>query len=114
MMLAEIDHDCETSGDVESLVDSGVACHAWPCKVKSESSHVGTFLTATETSFVSQGTKEIKFVLFDVHGTNITVTGVFELLPVRRAYFDCEPTRGQRDCCRHGCCVGKQHEQKWS
>ena len=32
MMLADIDHDCESSGDVESLVDSGAACHAWPAQ----------------------------------------------------------------------------------
>ena len=93
-MLAEIDHDCELSGDVESLVDSGAACHAWPCKVKPGSSQAGTCLTATGTPIESQNTKEVKFLLFDVHGKNITVTAVFELLPVRRAYCDCEPTCG--------------------
>ena len=53
MMLAEIDHDCESSGDVESLVDPGAACHAWPRNVKSGSSEAGTFLTATGTRIVS-------------------------------------------------------------
>ena len=49
VMLAEIDHDGESSGDVESLVDPGAACHAWPCKVKPGSLQAGTFLTATGT-----------------------------------------------------------------
>ena len=53
MMLAEFDHDCESSGDVEFLVDSGAACRAWPYKVKPGSSQAGTFLAATGTPIKS-------------------------------------------------------------
>ena len=74
MMLAEIDHVCESSGDVELLVDSGAACRAWPCKVKPGSSQAGTFLAATGTPIESQGTKEVNILLFDLHCEIIIVT----------------------------------------
>ena len=43
MMLAEIGQNQEQSNNIEFLVDSGAACHAWPCKNKSGSSRGGTF-----------------------------------------------------------------------
>ena len=47
MMLAEVGQNQEQSNNIEFLVDSGAACHAWPFKTKSGSSRGGTFLTAT-------------------------------------------------------------------
>ena len=84
MMLAEVGQTWEQSSNVEFLVDSGAACHAWPCKVKPGTSQGGTFLTATGAPVESQGRTEVTFQLLDVHGESITVKAVFELLPVRR------------------------------
>ena len=72
MMLAEVGHSQEQSNNIEFLVDSGAACHAWPCKAKQGS------------PVESQGTLEVTFQLIDEHGVEITVKAVFELLPVRR------------------------------
>ena len=77
MMLADIYHDYESSGDVEYLVDSGVGCHVWRCKVKPGSSQAGTFLTATKTPIESQRTQGLRFRLFEVHSDKITVTAAF-------------------------------------
>ena len=70
--------------DVAGIVDSGAACHAWPCKTKSGSSRGGTFLTATGAPVASQGTLDVSFQLVDVHSVAITVKAIFELLLVRR------------------------------
>ena len=34
MMLAEVGQNQEQSNNIEFLVDSGAACHAWPCTTK--------------------------------------------------------------------------------
>ena len=68
MMLAEVGQNQEQSNNIELLVDSGVACHAWPFKTKSGSSRGGTFLTATGTPVASQGTVDVSFQLVDAHG----------------------------------------------
>ena len=83
-MLAEVGQNQEQSNNIEFLVNSGAACHAWPCKTKSGSSHGGTFLTATRAPVASQGTLDVSFQLVDVHGVEINVRATFELLPVRR------------------------------
>ena len=80
-MLAEVGQNQEQSNNIEFLVDSGAACHAWPFKTKYGSSRGGTFLTATGAS---QGTLDVSFQLVDVHGVEINVRATFELLPVRR------------------------------
>ena len=84
MMLAEVGQIREQSNNIEFLVDSGAACHAWPCKAKPGSSQGGTFLTATGAPVESQGTLKVKFRLVDVPGETINVKVMFELLPVRR------------------------------
>ena len=43
MVLAEVGQNQEQSNNIEFLVDSGAACHAWPFKTKSGSSRGGTF-----------------------------------------------------------------------
>ena len=63
---------------------AGAACHAWPGKRKPSSSRGGTFLTATGAPVASQGSLDVSFQLLDVHGVEINVTAMFELLPVRR------------------------------
>ena len=83
MMLAEVGQNQEQSNNIEFLVDSGVACHAWLFKTKSGSSGE-TFLTATGTPVASQGTLDVSFQLVDVHGVETNVRATFELLPVRR------------------------------
>ena len=83
-MLAEVGQNQEQSNNIEFLVDSGVACHAWPFKTKSGSSSGETFLTATGAPVASQGTLDVSFQLVDVHGVEINVRATFELLPVRR------------------------------
>ena len=46
MMLAQVGQIREQSNNIEFLVDSGAACHAWPCKAKPGSSQGWTSLTA--------------------------------------------------------------------
>ena len=84
MMLTEVSQSGEQSNNIEFLVDSGAACHAWPCKTKPGSCRGGTFLTATRALVASQGTLEVTFQLVEVHGVAITVKATFELLPARR------------------------------
>ena len=73
-MLAEVGQIREQSNNIEFLVGSGAACHAWPCKAKPGSSQGGTFLTATRAPVESQGTLEVKFQVVDVHGETITLS----------------------------------------
>ena len=84
MMLAEVGQSREQSNNIEFSVDTGAACHAWPCKTKPGSSRGGTFLTATGARVASHGTLEVTLQLVDVHGVAITVQAMFELLLVRR------------------------------
>ena len=84
MMLAEVGQNQEQSNNIELLVDSGAACHAWPCKTKSGSYRGGTFLTATRAPVASQGTIDVSCRLVDLHGVENNVRATFELLPVRR------------------------------
>ena len=80
MMLAEVGQNQEQTDNIEFLVNSGAACHAWQFKTKSGSSRGGTFLTATGAP---QGTLDVSFQLVDVHGVEINVRATFELLLVR-------------------------------
>ena len=84
VMLAEVRQNQEQSINNELLVDSGAACHAWPCKTKSGSSRGGTFFNATRAPVASQRTLDVSFQLVDVHGVEINVRVTFELFPVRR------------------------------
>ena len=84
MMLAEVRQIPEPSSNVELLVESGAACYAWPCKVKTVSSHGGKVVTATGAPVESQVTMEVYLQLVDVHGQDIVVNAVFELLLLRR------------------------------
>ena len=84
MVLAEVAHNQEQSNNIEFLVDSGAACHVWPCKTKSGSSRGVTLLTATVASVASRCTRDVSFQLVDVHGVEINVRATFELLPFRR------------------------------
>ena len=83
MMLADVGQSQEQSNNIEFLVDSGAACHAWPCKTKPSSFRGGTFLTATGAPVASQGTLDVSFQLLDVHGVETNVRATFELLPVQ-------------------------------
>ena len=60
-MLAQVGLVVERSNDIEFLVDSGAACHAWPCRTTAGSSYGETVLTATGAPVASQGTLEVKF-----------------------------------------------------
>ena len=84
MMLAEVGQNQEKSNNIEFLVDSGAACHAWPFKTKSGSSCGGTMLTSSGAPVAPQGTLDVPFQLVDVHRVKINVRATFELLPVRR------------------------------
>ena len=61
MMLAQVGQVVERSNDGEFLVDSGAACHAWPCRTTAGSSYGETFLTATSAPVATQGTLDVKF-----------------------------------------------------
>ena len=91
MMLAEVGQSRDQSNNIECLVDSGAACHAWP-----------TLLTATGAPLASQGTLEVTFQLFDVHGVAITVKATLELLPVRRPILSGSRLVDKRVCCCNG------------
>ena len=83
-MLAEVGQNQEQSNKIEFFVDSGAACHAWPCKTKPGSTRGGTFLTATGAPDATQGTLDVSCQLLDGHGVVINVRATFELLLVRR------------------------------
>ena len=68
MMLAQVGLVVERSNDIEFLVYSGTACHAWPCWTTAgrqlDDSWFflwGAFLTATGAPVASQGTLDVKF-----------------------------------------------------
>ena len=64
-------------------MDSGAACRAWPCRVKTWFFPRRDVLTATGAPVESRGTMEVKFQLVDAHGEKIFVRAIFELLLVR-------------------------------
>ena len=93
-MLAEVRH-------IRDPFESGAACYAWPCKVKTVSSHGGKVVTATGAPVESQVTMEGHLQLVDVHGQDIVVNAVFELLLLRRPVPERESSCGQWVCSRH-------------
>ena len=86
-MLAEVGQNQEQSNNIEFLMNSGAACHAWPFKTKSGSSRGRTFFDCHGTPVASQGTLDVSFQLVDVHGVEIHVRATFELLLVRRPFM---------------------------
>ena len=113
-MLAQVGQVVERSNDIEFLVDSGAACHAWPCRTIAGSSYGETFLTATGAPVASQGTLEVKFQLVDVHGEKITVKATFELLPLRRPILSVSRLAEKGwVCCCHRKRTWAQVVQEW-